>query len=150
MEHQEIRFRILHTLYQKHYSDQLGHAQQTDKVIEESGLSSINKPDVYGDVVYLKDKGLIKGQSALGYAYPPWITITSYGIDTVENGVNNFVKNVDLIESIKPQVKNDIKRVSQLEESTSTKIKTMFDYLDRLHLLTPLVNEIAKISSGHL
>jgi hypothetical protein len=140
----------LYTLYQKHYSDQLGHPQHTDKVIEESGLSSINKPDVYGDVVYLKDKGLIKGQSALGYAYPPWITITSYGIDTVENGVNNFINNVDSIESIEPQVKKDIKRVSQLEEeSTSAKIKIMFNHLDRLHLLTPVVNEIAKIASGY-
>jgi hypothetical protein len=69
-------------------------------------------------------------------------------LDTVENGVNNFIKNVDLIESIKPQVKNDIKNVSQLDQSTSAKIETMFNYLDGLHLLTPIVNEIAKIASG--
>ena len=66
----------------------------------------------------------------------------------MENGVNNFIKNVDLIESIKPQVKNDIKNVSQLDQSISAKIETMFNYLDGLHLLTPIVKEIAKIASG--
>lgn len=154
MEHQEIRFRILHTLYQKHYSDQLGHLQQTEKIIEESRLSDASKADKHGDVVYLEGKGLIKGQSALGYAYPPWITITSNGIDVVENTVNTFIRSVESIEYIPPNVKNDIKRVSN-EQSTSAKIGVLVGFLDRLpdldrlHLLAPLIDEFAKIVSGY-
>jgi hypothetical protein len=150
LEHREIRFKILYTLYNKHYSDQLGHQQQTDKVIEESGLSNIDKNEVYGDVVYLENKGLVKGQSALGYAYPLWMIITSYGIDTVENAVNNFIKNLDLLEAVDPEIKKEIKIISKTEQSTSSKIRIVFNYLDRLHLLILLANEIAKIASGHL
>jgi hypothetical protein len=65
------------TYIKKLYSDQLGHYQRTNKVIEELGLSKVDKNDIYGDVVYLENKGLIKGQSTLGYAYPPWMIITS-------------------------------------------------------------------------
>ena len=149
MEHQEIRFKILYNLYEKHYSEELGHHQQTDKVIEESGLSKEDKNDVYGDVVYLENKGLIKGQSALGHAYPQWMIITSYGIDTVENAVDNFMKNIDSID-LKPQAKKDIKDISERKQSTSAKIKIVFNYLDRLNLVILLANEIAKIASGHL
>ena len=65
----------------------------------------------------------------------------------MENGVNNLIKNVDLIESVRPKV-SDCPESSQLDQSTSAKIETMFNYLDGLHLLTPIVNEIAKIASG--
>ena len=91
MEHQEIRFRILSTLYQKHYSEQLGHPQDTEKIIQEAGLNNINKNDVNGDVVYLEDKRLITATKLLGHDYPPSISITSYGIDFVENVVNNLL-----------------------------------------------------------
>jgi hypothetical protein len=149
MEHREIRFRILHVLYQKHYSDQLGHLQQTDKVIEESRLSGVSNTDAYADVVYLKDKGLIKGQSTLGQPFPQSITITSYGIDTIENGVYNFINRIDQIKSIEPQMRRDINSALQQDESTSSKIKIIIDHLHMHHQLEPLVIEIARIASGY-
>lgn len=94
MDHQEIRFRILYSLYQKHYSPELGHPQSIEQIISDAGLSSISLNEIYGDVVYLEDKGFIKGQSALGYAYPLWISITSQGIDFVENIVNDVFEDI--------------------------------------------------------
>lgn len=148
MEHQEIRLRLLYNLYKKHYSDQLGHHQQTDKVIEESGLSSVSKSDVYGDVVYLEDKGLIKGQSAFGHAHPLWIIITSYGIDTVENGVNIFIRNVDKID-VDAKIKTEIQTISKTEDGPSTRIMKVVTFLERHQALISLANEIAKIASSH-
>lgn len=62
MNHQEIRFNILHALYQKHYSNrQLGQLQNTDKIIQEAGLEYIDKNDVGVDIVYLESNYLLKG-----------------------------------------------------------------------------------------
>ena len=138
MEHREIRSKILYALYNKHYSDQLGHYQQTDKIIEDSGLS-------HGDIVYLENNGLIKGQSALGHAYPPWIIIISRGIDAVDN----FMKNIDSVQSTQPKMKEQIKDISR-NKSISDRIRIVFNYLERVQLLFLLANEIAKISSGRL
>jgi hypothetical protein len=77
LDHAEIRFRILYILYQKYYSEQLGHPQITENIIMEAGLNQINKNVLYGDIIYLENKGLIHGEFMLGHAYPPWIRITS-------------------------------------------------------------------------
>jgi hypothetical protein len=102
---------------------------------------------------YLKDKALIKGQAFLGQPYPQSIIITSYGIDTIENGVYNFINRIDQIKSIDPQRKKDVIYVLQGEEhkdkSTSSKIKTIIDHLAMHHQLAPLAIEIAKITSGY-
>ncbi len=70
MQHEEIRYRILFTLYIKHYSEQLGNPQVTNKVIEEAGLEYVEKNMVYGDIVYLKESNLITGMNVLGQPYP--------------------------------------------------------------------------------
>ena len=67
----------------KHYSDQLGQLQQTDKVLEESGLADIDKNVTHAEVIYLKEKGFIDGKRFLGSVYPPNIIITSYEVDAV-------------------------------------------------------------------
>jgi hypothetical protein len=90
--HQEIRYRILFTLYLKHYSDQLGHPQVTERVIEEAGLQYVEKTMVFGDIVYLKEGNLIKGMDILGQAYPYTLSITSKGIDKVETMIDKFVQ----------------------------------------------------------
>jgi hypothetical protein len=92
MQHQEIRYRILFILYLKHYSDQLGQPQVTNKVIEEAGLEYVEKNMVYGDIVYLKESNLITGTNVLGQAYPYTLIITSRGIDRVEKMIKDFIQ----------------------------------------------------------
>ena len=67
MNHREIRFNILHNLYQKHYSDQLKHPQMTDMIIQDSDLGNLDRNLVYGDIVYLVDSGLATGEYVLGH-----------------------------------------------------------------------------------
>jgi hypothetical protein len=142
LEHQEIRFRILSTLYQKHYSEQLGYPQNTEKIIQEAGLSEIAKSDVNGDVVYLEDKRLIKAaMKPLGHAYPPFITITSYGIDFVEKVVNQSIISIDGTD-IDSRTKSEVKEISK-EDSPSAKIKNLVEYA-KLH--TDLWLNITKIA----
>ena len=130
LEHQETRLRILHNLYNKHYGGQPGHPQQTDKVIEDAGLSNIDKNEAYAEVVYLKDRGLINGQSIVGYAYPPYvtITITSYGIDIVQRGVDNFIENINM-ENVEDTVKNEINNISEKEDRIS-RVRKVFAFLE--------------------
>ncbi len=131
LEHQEIRFRILSTLYQKHYSEQLGHPQNTEKIVQEAGLNNINKNDVDGDVVYLEDKCLIKAaMKPIGHVYPPFISITSYGIDFVENVVNQSIISFDS-SGLDIQTKREVKEILN-DDSPSTKIKNLVEYA-KLH-----------------
>jgi hypothetical protein len=92
LDHQEIRFRILYNLYEKYYGGQLGRPQVVEEIISESGLTEIDKQILYADVLYLENKGLVKGEFILGYAHPPWIQITSIGIDFVESVVEELIE----------------------------------------------------------
>jgi hypothetical protein len=90
VHHQEIRYKILFTLYLKHYGEGLGQPYVTNKVIEEAGLEFVEKNMVYGDIVYLKESNQIKGTDALGQPYPYTIIITTKGIDRVDNMLTEF------------------------------------------------------------
>lgn len=63
MNNQEIRFRILYYLYQKHFSKDLGKPQVVETIIKELGLDDegIDRSVIYGNVVYLNKSGLIEG-----------------------------------------------------------------------------------------
>jgi hypothetical protein len=126
MKHREIRFNILHNLYQKHYSDQLGHPQLTDTIIQESGLGNLDKNVVYGDIVYLVESGLATGDYVLGRASPFTIQITTHGIDTVENIVDNLFENVGS-EDISSEVKTDMKQIST-ESSPNVRIRKVWEF----------------------
>ena len=146
MNHQQIRFNILYTLYQKHYSPELEQPQDTEKIIQESGLENIDKNQVVGDIVYLEDKNLIKGMPLVGHVYSPWIKITSYGIDFVENVVDAFVEKIEGSDT-NDEVKSRIKELSK-ETDNSKKIKSIMEFAKtNTGLLTDLLS-IAKYFLG--
>jgi hypothetical protein len=89
-------------------------------------MEMIDKHEVYGDVVYLENKGLIKGTFVLGSAHPPWIIITSYGIDFVENVINQSIETLDS-SNLTDSVKKEIREISN-ELSPSVKIKRVVEY----------------------
>jgi hypothetical protein len=113
-------------LYQKHYSKDLGHPQATDNIINESGLEKIEKNELYGDVVYLEKRGYINGQYILGYAYPPWISITSEGIDFVERVIDESIETID-DSSFGENVKSEIKEISN-ETNPSIMVRRVVEY----------------------
>jgi hypothetical protein len=47
-------------------------------------LNNIDRNAIYGDVVYLRNRGFITGKYSLGDSYPNYIRITKNGIDQVE------------------------------------------------------------------
>jgi hypothetical protein len=60
----------------------------------------------------LTDSGLINGQYILGRASPFAITITSKGIDTVENIIDDLIENIDNMK-VNDEVKEHIKEISK-------------------------------------
>jgi preprotein translocase subunit Sec63 len=133
-------------LYQKHYSPELEQPQDTEKIIQESGLENIDKNQVVGDIVYLEDKNLIKGMPLVGHVYSPWIKITSYGIDFVENVVDAFVEKIEGSDT-NDEVKSRIKELSK-ETDNSKKIKSIMEFAKtNTGLLTDLLS-IAKYFLG--
>jgi hypothetical protein len=126
MDHNEIRFKILYTLYQKHYSPELERAQDTEKIIRESGLGDIDKNQVAGDIVYLENKYLIKGVPLIGHIYSPWIKITSYGIDFVDMVVDRFTRNFEN-ENIDYESKSKVRELLKQNNNRSAKIQNVVD-----------------------
>lgn len=95
LQHQEIRFRILFLLYIKHYSNELGHPQVTNTLIEEEQeLKYSDNNLLYGEIVYLKERGLVKGTDVLGTPYPYTLMITSSGIDIIVKLLKEFVESL--------------------------------------------------------
>jgi len=87
---------------------------------------NIDKNQVAGDIVYLEDKNLINGMQLVGHVYSPWIKITSYGIDSVENVVDTFVENVEE-SGTNDEVKSRIKELSK-ETDNSKRIKSIIEF----------------------
>jgi hypothetical protein len=148
MNHDEIRFNILRILYQKHYGGELKQLQTTDEIIQEAGLGNIDKNVAAGDIVYLEDKNLINGTTPLGHAYPPWISITSSGIDFVEVVINTFVKDVEITQ-VTEKVKSDVRELAQ-EGNRSKKIKSIVDYAQTVTALWLNIINIVSRLQGHI
>src|SRR3989304_6331526 len=83
MSHDEIRLKILRTLYDKYYDESLGRPLDTNGILEEA-FTKKQSQNHYPEIEYLEDKGLLKGEWINGLSYPKWIRITEYGIDAVE------------------------------------------------------------------
>jgi hypothetical protein len=130
MDHNEIRFKILQTLYQKHYSPELEQPQVTEKIIQESGLGDIDKNHVAGDIVYLENKYLIKGMPLIGHIYSPWIKITSSGIDFVEMVIDRFTRNFEN-ENIDNESKSKVRELLKENNNRSDKIQKVLDLAQR-------------------
>jgi hypothetical protein len=126
MDHNEIRLKFLHTLYQKHYSPELLQPQVTENIIQESGLGDIDKNHVAGDIVYLEEKGLINGSPVIGHKYSPNVRITVYGIDFIEKVFDKFARNFEN-GNIDDESKCKVKELLKEGESTSARIQKIVD-----------------------
>jgi hypothetical protein len=148
MDHAEIRFNILHYLYQKHYSNELGHKQRIDKIIEGSGLQDIHRNAIYGDVIFLLNKGLIEGKHYLGDSYPNHVKITKNGIDQVEHIIYQIgydIKNSGSIVQVKKTQFNEILK----NEGPSSKIQAAFQYIkNNPELFTSIFDKVTRAFVG--
>ena len=133
MKHQEIRFQILHYLYNKHYGGEVGKYQKVNKIIEETELKNVEPDLVIGDVAYLNEGKFIKGipvRSHLGY--PRSIVITCNGIDAVENVIGHIIKNINNPENVNnPEIQKHQKEIETRANVTNPKnrINGIFEYV---------------------
>jgi hypothetical protein len=104
----------------------LGHPQVTEHILDESGLQQIDRKVLYGDVLYLENKGLIKGEFMLGSAHPPWISITSFGIDFVESIVDESIQN----NIMKKHITNEVDQILR-EIDPAKKVKKVVEYAQK-------------------
>lgn len=115
----EIRFRILFTLYYLHYETQ-GHIY-TKHLIKQSGLTYFDRQIVLGEVFYLHDSGMIKekdplesfGPSTFSFLrgnLPIAIIITSKGIDEIGKSID------ELLEYLKENSESDFKQIDTVPD----------------------------------
>lgn len=115
--HYEIRFRILSRLYEHNFGDHQESTVLVDiRLVRSLRLKDSDQNLVYGDIIYLYDKGLIEGYKQVGMAYPFRINITSYGIDIFESIMNRSLETIADTSSdagVKTKVKDIIEEVDQ-------------------------------------
>ena len=126
IDHQEIRFRILHTLYQKYYGEHIEHYHETEDVITESDLEGIDYDVTCADIVYLKKGRLIEGLYGMNMAYPVQIKIENPGIDAVERIVEQGLGK--LAASDNNEFQNEARAISA-EKNPPTKAQKFLGYI---------------------
>ena len=84
VNNEEIRLKILRTLYNKYFEGQIDIVQKTEDVIKESALGEEKRNAIEGNLVYLNNDEYIHGITNLVDTYPRHIKISSRGIDFVE------------------------------------------------------------------
>ena len=87
VNNEEIKLKILRTLYDKYFEGQIDTFQKTEDVIKESALDGEERNVIEGNLVYLYNDQYIYGIQTLVEDYPRNIKITSSGIDFVEDHV---------------------------------------------------------------
>lgn len=120
MDHPEIRFQVLYYLYNKFYGGQTGRHQPVENIIQETELKNIDRNLINGDIAYLFSSGLVAGKRTIGNGgYPNFIIITNYGIDLVENIINEIIVNIRNQQD-STIVKNEIDTISKSDQKTRT------------------------------
>lgn len=84
MNNDEIRLQFLQRLYDRFYDGNRSEYPNTDEIIQQSGLDSLDSDSVHANVDHLAKSGYIDGVGALGTAYPVSVRLESFGIDFVE------------------------------------------------------------------
>jgi hypothetical protein len=110
-------------LYKKHYGGELNKIQSVENIIQETELKNVDKNVVYGDVVYLHQSGFIQGEYYIGDTFPQWITITNYGIDSVDNISTQIINDIS-----NEKYDKEIEIISS-EPNPSKKITRLWDYV---------------------
>lgn len=85
MNNEEIRLKILRTLYDKYFEGQIDTFQKTEDVIKESALDGEERNAIEGNLVYLDNDEYIHGITNLVDTYPRDLKISSHGINFVED-----------------------------------------------------------------
>jgi hypothetical protein len=92
MHNEEIRNRVLIQLYKRYYKDGFASPIDTEQVVQEAGIPSDSSGLAFRNVIYLAQSCLIKGEKPSGQKHPKWISITPYGVETVEIKEKEFAK----------------------------------------------------------
>src|SRR5919106_551072 len=124
----EVKFRLLFALYRKHYSKELRQQQITAKVIEEANLSYFEPDLVYGDIVYLEERGFVRVQHTLGMSYPFSLIITAQGIDETKKLIEGFIR------FLREESESDYRHINAVV-ATSDKLTEIWRILNQNHSL---------------
>jgi hypothetical protein len=92
MHNEEIRNRVLIQLCKRYYKDGFASPIDTEQVVQEAGIPSDSSGLAFRNVIYLAQSCLIKGEKPSGQKHPKLISITPYGVETVEIKEKEFAK----------------------------------------------------------
>jgi hypothetical protein len=92
MDNGEIRNRVLVRLCRKYYGIWLSSAIDAEQVVRYAAILSENSDLVYRNINYLAQSSPIKEEKPLEEKNPECISITHYGIDTIERKEEEFAK----------------------------------------------------------
>jgi hypothetical protein len=83
---------------------------------------------VYGDIVYLEERGFVRGQHTLGMSYPFSLIITAQGIDETKKLIEGFIR------FLREESESDYRHINAVV-ATSDKLTEIWRILNQNHSL---------------
>ncbi len=138
MDHREVRVKILANLYDWFYSGHTGKLRRIDTIVQEAGLTEVDRNLVNGEVEYLRSGGFVNYSSR---RTPDGITA----------GINISWKGIDYIDNVLDAViKQNSKELSDVGSKMNvSKLKQTLELVQNSsNLLNSLLNIVTKVGQS--
>ena len=127
MYRKELRLKILFRLYYNYYEN-TARPLVTQNLKNEEEFTYIDPKQFYGDIIYLKNKGLINGTDVLGLSYPYTISISPLGIELVETTIDEY--------------KLFLKSLKEKDDSEASQILAQIEAVEKTAEFTTVIKNI--------
>jgi len=91
MDLNEIRFPFLYGLFQKANGEHVSDKFNTSEIVKMQNLDQVDEKSVIDEITYLNREGLIGGDYADGKNFPSYVCTTNWGIETIEQIMNDTI-----------------------------------------------------------
>ena len=145
MDEDEIRFRFLFGIYQKNNGEHTPELIDTYEIVKMSGLEQVDENLLINQVTYLNKESLIGGDFADGKILPTYVSTTNWGIETVEQIMNELMAFFN--QNTTGKINEEIEKI-QREESITKQYLNLWEYTQQDPKLKGIFKEkIAKLIS---
>ena len=127
MDHREVRVKILASLYEWFYSGHTGKMRRIDTIVQEAGLTEVDRNLVNGEVEYLRSGGFVNYST---HRTPDGITaginISAKGIDYIDNIIDEVIKQNFELASIEGKMNvSKLKQTLELAQTSSNLLNSL-------------------------
>lgn len=115
MDINEIRFQFLYGLYQKANGEHTNDKFNTSDIVKIQNLDQVDEKSVINEITYLNREGLIGGDYADGKNFPSYVCTTNWGIETIEQIMNDTI--AYFLQNPSKELSSKIEEIQKIEST---------------------------------